>query len=67
MSKMPFQEAVDKMYEIIDRDTITKKDYNEFMGIPISKTYTKKEQDIMSTLREGMMIRSQDISPNFSL
>ena len=67
MSEMTFQEAVDKMYEIIDRDTITKKDYNEFMGIPISKTYTKKEQDIMRTLREGMMIRSQEISPNFSL
>ena len=42
-------------------EDLTIDDYNEFMSIPISDTFSSEEQRQMSWMRESMNIMSGDI------
>tara|TARA_R110002020_G_scaffold50884_1_gene144248 strand:- start:1092 stop:1316 length:225 start_codon:yes stop_codon:yes gene_type:complete len=61
MTRLSFQESLDKMIEIMNIEDLTIDDYNEFMSIPISDTFSSEEQRQMSWMRESMNIMSGDI------
>ena len=61
MSKMSFQETFEMMNNILEKETLTSIDYDNFMSAPILESYSPEQKLKLEEIREAMMIRSQEI------